>query len=355
MHEGVRRVLAGAEILSVPMADGGEGSLDILLKACGGERRCSKLPGVDGVFRSVDWGVIRLHKDEKQAVIEVAQIAGIASAGTTPVERRSSEGVGLLMARCLDIGIRRFLICLGGSSINDGGAGLLSTLGLSLLSDSGRRIHPNLGGLADLTQIDDAGLDRRLKSCEIKLICDVDNPLFGPEGATQMYGPQKGIRQDKMAEYDARLQHFAGLCEQCIGIFSSGLAGAGAAGGLGFALQLLGAKYYSGAAMMAELLDLDAVMENADLVLTGEGKTDAQTLRGKVAYEVARRASRLGSPVALISGSVDRGVDGLENVFNHICAVTPAHMSMEEAATHAKTLISEAAEQVALKHLGVDR
>jgi len=347
MQEGVRRVLPDVELPILPMADGGEGSLDILLSAIGGERHLLELPGADGSRLRAAWGLTSGQNGEAQAVIEVAQIVGLASAGDTPVGRRSSEGVGMLLRHCLDQGIRHFLICLGGSCTNDGGAGLLSALGLRMLNAAGLEISPDLDGLGDLAGVEADSLDHRLASCRIDLLSDVSNPLCGSQGATAAYGPQKGVPIDRVPEYDARLRHFASLCEESFGIASADRPGAGAAGGLGFALQLLGGNYHAGASMMADVLGLDVALKRADLVLTGEGGSDAQTLYGKVAYEVALRAARFGVPAALISGCIAMNEDDRWCIFDQALAATPKFMPLDEAMRHAPALIADAADRAA--------
>ena len=352
MQEGVLRELPGAELRSMPMADGGEGSLDILLTALGGERHSIELPGAGGSRLRADWGLTPGQNGEAQAVIEVAQVVGSASAGDTEVERRSSEGVGMLLRHGLDQGIRHFLICLGGSCANDGGAGLLSALGLRMLNVAGLEISPDLDGLGGLAGVEADSLDHRLASCRIDLLSDVSNPLCGSQGATVMYGPQKGVPIDRVPEYDARLRHFASLCEECLGIAAADRPGAGAAGGLGFALQLLGGSFHAGASMIADLLGLDAALKKADLVLTGEGRSDAQTFFGKVAYEVALRASRFGVPVALISGCIAMDEDDRWRIFNQALAATPKSMPLEEALSQAPALIADTADRAAKIWIG---
>src|SRR5271166_1443737 len=251
---GLRRVWDDADLRLVPLADGGEGTLDAVLSA-GGQRLSARVSGAAGAPVDAAYGLIA----DNTAVIETAQVVGLtdASAVAQAVEHRSTQGVGELMRRLLDLGIRRIMIGLGGSSTNDGGAGLLVGLGLKLVAADGRTVEPTPEGLAALAGVDTSGFDPRLAQTHMTIMSDVNNPLCGEQGATAIFGPQKGVRPAALREIDARLAHFAALVETAFGRVAKDRPGAGAAGGLGFVLLLLGGELRSGAEVVADLLGLD--------------------------------------------------------------------------------------------------
>jgi glycerate kinase len=240
-------------------------------------------------------------------VIEVAQVVGITDAAgmAVPVGQRSTRGVGELVRTLLDAGVRRFMVGLGGSSTNDGGSGLLCALGMTLADADGAPVPPTPATLAAVRTVDARSLDPRLAACEIRIMSDVNNPLCGERGATAIFGPQKGVAPEAIARFDAALAHFAALAERATGRPAAGNPGAGAAGGLGFAFQLLGGLFASGAEVVADLIGLDAALADADWAITGEGRSDRQTLLAKAPFVVARHAAAHGVPVTLVSGGVD--------------------------------------------------
>lgn len=301
IERGIRRVDSEAHIQCLPMADGGEGTLDAVLFATGGERREAVVRGFTGQGVRAAYGVLR----DGTAIIEAAQVVGLALAAGSDVAARSTQGLGELMRHCLDQGLRRFMVGLGGSGANDGGAGLLVALGVRLLDAQGEAIVPTPDGLRGLARVAFGDLDSRLAQCEITLLTDVDNPLCGPDGATAIFGPQKGVMPEAINVFDARLAQLARLCEAHCGRDIAQAPGAGAAGGLGYALMCLGGQRRSGAEVMCALMQLDAALAQADWVVTGEGRSDAQTLHGKLPWVVARHARRAGVPVLLLSGAID--------------------------------------------------
>ena len=344
---GLRRVWSDADLRLRPMADGGEGTLDIVLSR-GGMRRTSRVAGASGAPVDAGFGLI---DNGATAVIEIAQVVGLtdAAAAAAPVERRSTRGLGELIRLLLDAGVRNYLVGLGGSSTNDGGAGLLAALGLKLADAKGRDVDPTPTGLASLAEVDASVLDSRLAQAHITIMSDVDNPLCGERGATAIFGAQKGVRAESAAELDARLARFAALTERAVGRSAKDRPGAGAAGGLGFALLLLGGRLRSGAEVIADLLGLDAALEGADWLITGEGRSDRQTLLGKAPFIAARRAAAKGVPATLVSGAVDRGaLPELSRVFAgcHSLAFGPA--TLEDCLADAAQLLADRAEQLAL-------
>jgi glycerate kinase len=344
---GLRRVWPDADLRLRPMADGGEGTLDAVLSR-GGTRRTARVAGASGAPLDAGFGLI---DNGATAVIEIAQVVGLtdAAVAAVPVERRSTRGLGELMRLLLDAGVRNYLIGLGGSSTNDGGAGLLAALGLKLAGAKGRDVDPTPAGLAALAEVDASVLDSRLAHAHITIMSDVENPLCGERGATATFGAQKGVRAESAAELDARLARFAALTERAVGRSAKDRPGAGAAGGLGFALQLLGGQLRSGAEVIADLLGLDAAIEGADWLITGEGRSDRQTLLGKAPFIAARRAAAKGVPATLVSGAIDRdALPELGRVFAgcHSLAFGPA--TLEDCLANAAQLLADRAEQLAL-------
>ena len=349
---GLQRVWPDAACIAVPMADGGEGTLDACL-AAGGERRHAEVTGAAGPVVDAEYGLLE-RDGRKVALIEVAQIVGITDPGgmAVPVGYRSSIGVGELIRQILDVGVREIFIGLGGSSTNDGGAGMLAGVGARLLGGGAvaeeSLIPPQPESLAGVRVVDLAALDPRLADCRIIIMSDVDNPWTGPQGATAIFGPQKGVTAALVRRYDDAIAAFAVAAERAFGREVAGHAGAGAAGGLGFALQLLGGEFQSGAEVIADLLGLDAALANADWAITGEGRSDLQTLHGKTPFVVARHAARQGVPVSLLSGGIDRtSLPALGRTFAGCFSLVFGPLSLEDAMRQTAELLSDAAEQMA--------
>ncbi len=342
---GIRRVWPDADLLLMPMADGGEGTLDALLSASAGQRQTHWVVGGGGDLVEAAYGL--LHQGgQETAVLEVAQVVGLGQCAGTPVEERSTTGLGELLRHCLDSGVRHFLIGLGGTGTNDAGAGVLTAHGARLLAADGRELAPMPTGLAELDRVDFSGLDARLASVEITLLSDVQNPLCGPEGATAIFGPQKGVQPSQITVMDERIRHFAELCDDWRGEAVARRTGTGAAGGLGYVFQLLGARYQSGAEVVADWIGLDAALARADWVITGEGRSDAQTLLGKAPWVVAQHARRAGVRVSLLSGAIEEA-DRLSAHFDDCCSICPRPMSLDEAMARTAEFLANRAEQQA--------
>jgi glycerate 2-kinase len=342
---GIRRVWRDADVRLRPMADGGEGTLDAVLTA-GGERRARRVSGAGAGAVDAAYGLV----GAKTAVLESAQVVGLTDAAATayPVDARSTRGLGELIRVLLDAGVNRFLVGLGGSSTNDGGAGLLAALGLKLADARGRAIEPTPAGLAALSQVDARGLDDRLETTEFTILSDVDNPLCGTRGATAIFGPQKGVPAESIATIDARLERFATLSEAALGRSAKDRPGAGAAGGLGFALMLIGGEIRSGAEVVADLLQLDAALEGADWLITGEGRSDRQTLLGKAPLVAARHAAAKGVPATLISGAIERSdLPELARAFAGCESIVFGPTTLEACLADAAGLIADRTEQLA--------
>ena len=288
---GIRRARTDAVIRIVPMADGGEGTLDAML-AAGGERRLINVRGAASERRDAATGLLV----DGSAIVETAEVVGITDPDgmAVPVAERSTLGMGEAIRTLLDLGVRKFYVALGGSSTNDGGAGLLVGLGLKLFDADGKALDPVPSQLARIARIDATGLDPRLRDAEFTGMSDVNNPLTGEHGATAIFGPQKGVTPDQIATIDAALGHFADLLEPALQRAGRDKPGAGAAGGLGFALHMLGARFEAGAEVVAREVGLDAALDGANWLITGEGRSDVQTLHGKAPFIACQHARAHG-------------------------------------------------------------
>jgi len=311
MARGVRD--AGAVAIEMPVADGGDGTLDVLVTARGSGAHMSRhrVTGPSGavVVAHIGW----LATDE--AVIELADASGLRRMRGVPLDavHATSRGTGELIRIAVAAGARRIVVGVGGSACTDGGAGLLQGLGARLTDASGAEIGPGGAGLEELTAIDLSPARRAASDCSIEVACDIRGPLLGPHGAARMFGPQKGATPEDVERLERALARFAALAAGTIGGDVSALPGAGAAGGCGFGLALLGAHLGSGAALVCDLIGLDSAMRRASMVVTGEGRLDDQTPDGKAPAEVAMRAQRLGIPCVAIAGTV---LDPLPGVFS---------------------------------------
>jgi len=298
--EGIRAVRPEAAVDLVPVADGGEGTLDAALGA-GFERRTTVVTGPTGAPVAADWG---LRSDE--AVIEMALASGLAvlPGGVRDARGATSRGTGELIAAALDAGARRIVLGVGGSAGTDGGAGMLQALGLRLHDGAGAVLPGGGAALARLVTMDASAIDPRLAEASITLAGDVDNPLLGPNGAAAVFGPQKGATPADVAELDAALAHYAALIADAFGVHGAADApGAGAAGGVGFAaVAALGAVRRSGIDVVLEFTGLRERLIGADLVVTGEGSIDEQSLGGKTPVGVAIAAAEVGVPVVAVCG-----------------------------------------------------
>jgi glycerate kinase len=328
---GWQQVFPDAECLLRPMADGGEGTVDALLAAVGGERRECRVRGPMGAPVAAHWGWL----GQATAVIEMAAASGLH---WVPREQRdaclaSSFGTGELILQALDAGATRIILGLGGSATNDGGAGLLQALGVRFVDAAGRELAPGGAALATLDRLDLSGLDARLLQAQIEVAADVDNPLCGPRGASAVFGPQKGATPAQVAELDAALGRYARIVAATLGEDHAQFPGVGAAGGLGFAARaLLKASFRPGIELVAELSGLAEAVLGAELVITGEGRMDAQTLHGKTPVGVARVARAAGVPVIALAGSLGEGYQalyqaGIEAAFS----LAPGPISLDQA------------------------
>ena len=366
--EGVRRAAPEAQVRALAIADGGEGTVEAVVSACGGAERTVEVQGPLGEAVRARYGLLPTG----DAVIEMAEAVGITLVSQSDENARaaSTYGVGQLIVDALDHGARRVFVGLGGSATSDGGAGMARALGARFLDAAGSPVAPGLQGLGTLARIDVSALDPRLKHAELVALTDVVNPLTGPAGAVRVYGPQKGLAEKSLARYDAWMGRYAALLARDVpgcakagegrgerasqaGSAVADLPGAGAAGGLGAGLAAFcGARLQSGIEAVLDLIGIDEVLQGVDLVITGEGRMDAQSAYGKAPVGVARRAKRCGVPVAAVVGS--RAAD-LGAVYRAgIDLVVPLPLgpaTLEECMRGARELIACAAETATRAYL----
>lgn len=341
---GVRDALPDADVVEAPMSDGGPGLVDAMLAAIGGERVEAKVR--DPLMRSVRaaWAVLR----DGTAVIEMAAASGLVllSAAERDPLAATTFGTGELIRAALDLGCKEIIVGVGGSATVDGGAGAMQALGARLLDARGDAVAPGGAALAQLDRIDMSGVDPRLAVTRVRVASDVTNTLCGPAGAAAMFGPQKGASPRDVETLEAALRHFAEIVARDCGIDLLSLRGGGAAGGLAAGLAALGATIEPGFALVAEATGLEAKVAAADVVITGEGRLDAQTQYGKTASGVAALARKHGKRVAVIAGSVDAGYAASSGAFDAVENVAPAGMGVEEAMRRAGELVRVAAARV---------
>ena len=347
LARGLRQALPTAEILECPLGDGGEGTLDAVLAATGGEVREARVTGPLGEPVTARWGWLA---EQRTAFVEMASASGLE---LVPRARRdvrvaTSHGTGELLRAALDVGAERLVLAIGGSATNDGGAGVLQALGVRLLDGQGQALAPGGAALASLASLNLTDLHPRLAAVEVVIAADVDNPLCGPQGASQIFGPQKGASPEQVRELDAALAHFATVTAATLGRDVSEQPGAGAAGGVGFAaLAFLQATFRPGIEVVAELVGLDEALQDADLAVTGEGRLDGQTLRGKTPAGVLRLAQRHGVPVVAVAGSLGEGYDALyQQGLAAAFSLVPGPLSLEEALAQAEGLLERTARDI---------
>ncbi|MGG7676918.1 glycerate kinase [Klebsiella aerogenes] len=341
IETGFREIYPHAEYVKVPVADGGEGTVEAMVAATQGHIVQVSVTGPLGEPVNAFYG---LSGDMRCAYIEMAAASGLES---VPPTRRNpllttSWGTGELIRHALDAGVSQIIIGIGGSATNDGGAGMAQALGAKLLSAGQQQIAPGGGALETLARIDLSELDPRLADCRIDVACDVTNPLTGPQGASAVFGPQKGATAAMIERLDRGLQHFAQIIDRDLDIDVLNLEGGGAAGGMGAALYAFcGANLRPGIEIVTDALGLADLVADADLVITGEGRIDSQTIHGKVPVGVAKVAKRFNVPVIGIAGSLtaDVGVvhqHGLDAVFSVLYSVCTLDEALANAAANVR-------------------
>jgi len=332
--------------VTAPMADGGEGILDTLLFSTSGQEVHLKATGPLGDKISTVYGV---SGDGETAIIEMAKVAGLPM---IPKDQQNpllttTYGIGEVLLHAMKQGYRKFIIGLGGSATNDGGLGMLQALGARFTDQNGGSLQPIGASLAHIHEVDFSGISPTLQECDIQIASDVENPLCGKEGASHVFGPQKGATPEQIEELDQGLAHFASKVEEHLGQSYQRTPGAGAAGGLGFGLLVIGSQLYSGAKLVADQIQLENNIEKADLIITGEGQSDFQTRYGKVPSYVGKRAKEHGKPCVLIAGSLGEGIEQLDDLFVSYHSVMNKPMSLEEAMENVEDLLYETAANIA--------
>ncbi len=343
---GIRRVWPDADIRVVPVADGGEGTVRALVAATGGALHPARVTGPLGEPVVAEYGMLGGNRSGT-AVIEMAAASGLP---LVPPDKRdpcvtTTRGTGELMRAALDAGARRLLIGIGGSATNDGGAGMAQALGVRLLDAQGNELPAGGAALAQLARIDSSGLDPRVKDVEVQVASDVTNPLCGPEGASAIYGPQKGATLEMVAELDAALAHYGQLLKRDLGADVANVPGAGAAGGLGAGLLAFAhAQLAPGAQLVLETLDFAHILEGAALVCTAEGQLDSQTAYGKAVGAVAAAARKAGTHVVALAGSVTADDAALEKLgIDAALSIVNGPMTLDESMAHTSRLLADAA------------
>lgn len=309
---GVLNARPDAQVTEIPVADGGEGTTDALVSAHHGEYRSIEVRGPLGDDVNASFGLI---DGGTTAVVELASASGFALIADERKDPRkaSTYGFGQLLEAARATGVGRVVAGIGGSATNDGGAGMAQALGYRLLDDAGHELAPGGAALAQLRHVQAAALNPRWREIEVLVACDVTNPLLGPQGASAVYGPQKGADPETVEELDRALANLAAVIEHDLGRKVADVPGAGAAGGAGAGLiAFLGARLVRGAPLVVQTAGLDDALKGADLVITGEGRIDAQTAFGKAPGEVARRAQAAGVPVLFLAGTRGPGWDSLD-------------------------------------------
>lgn len=347
--DGVLKAKPDTEVIVKPLADGGEGTVDALIEGLDGEQIDITVTGPMGAAVSCYYGLLR---KTNTAVIEMASAAGIT---LVPCEKKNpllatTYGVGEIIRDAMERGCRDFIIGIGGSATNDGGIGMLKALGYNFSDESGKDVGEGGQALAKIASIDTQNRHTLISECKFRIACDVNNPLCGENGATYIYGPQKGVTDDLKKELDAGMANFAKITAASLGKDNSNTPGTGAAGGLGFAfLSYIGAELTPGIELILDAVDLDNDLKDADVVITGEGRLDHQTAMGKAPVGVARLAKKYEAKVIAFAGAVTEGAAacndaGIDAYFPIVRDVTTLEDAMKKE--NAQKNMTETAEQV---------
>ncbi len=346
VKQGIFTVCADAEVISIPIADGGEGMLDVILKSVKATSYTLEVAGPYGKKVNAKYAIT----EDGTAIIEMAQAAGLTLAEENEKNPAisSTSGVGELIKNALDKGVKKIVLGLGGSATNDGGVGAAAELGAIFLDESGNTLQANGENMAKLAKVNLENLDKRLFETEILMACDVQNPFTGETGATYIYGPQKGVTQQMVEGLDSAMKNLAKVMKECTGEDFENHKGAGAAGGLGYGiLAFMGGKFSSGIETVLDICDFDSKIVGADLVITGEGKIDGQSAFGKVLYGIGNRAKAQNVPVIALGGAVDKEADKLiEYGISAMFAIETEPASLEKAMTDAPIYIEETAKNI---------
>ncbi len=339
MTQGARTAIPDARIETIPLSDGGPGLVEALVSSAGGRILRSRVQDPLGRPVEAEWAVLA----DGTAVIEMAAAAGLSLLAEAERDPRiaTTYGVGQLVMAALDAGCRRLIIGVGGSATNDGGAGMAAALGARFLDAPGDDLPPGGAALIRLERIDLTGLERRVREAEVTAAADVSNPLCGPNGASIVYGPQKGASPQVARELDAALRRYAEIVERDAGVSVLDTPGAGAAGGLGAGLvAFLGAQVRPGFEVVAETVRLRERLRGADLLLTGEGRLDGQTVYGKTVAGAARVAKECGVPVIVVPGALGPGWEGILPLVDGVEPIVGGAVTLEEALARPAQLLS---------------
>lgn len=347
MEKGLRKVFKDATCIHVPMADGGEGTVDALIESTNGNLHEVEVTAPLGNKVKAKFGILG---DGKTAVIEIAEASGIH---LVKLEDRNpllttTFGTGELIKHALDMNVERIIIGLGGSATNDGGVGMLQALGASFKGSDGKEIALGGGALKDLCTIDLSGFDKRIYDVKIEVACDVKNPLTGEKGASFVFGAQKGGNKETLEVLDSNLKHYAEVVKRDMGKEIDKVEGAGAAGGLGAALiGFCNGKLESGIDLVIKYSNLEEKVRNADFVFTGEGSIDFQTKFGKTPIGVAKIAKKYNIPVIAFGGRIGEGIDELYSLgIDSVIGITPGVISLDEALSKGKENLEISTENV---------
>ena len=343
---GVMRVFPEAEVVLCPVADGGDGTLETLVEVSGGEVRTCSVQNPIGETITAQWGAMG---DGVTAVIEMARTSGLAllSLDERDPLNSSTFGLGQAILEALNQGFRKFIVGIGGSATNDAGAGMAQALGVALLDAEGKSIAFGGAALADLRSIDISKMDTRIENSQFMVACDVSNPLTGDEGASAVYGPQKGATPEMVAQLDNALLNFAEIVKKDIGKNVSEISGAGAAGGLGAGmLAFMGAELKAGVDIVLETVQLREKLSDVDLVITGEGGMDFQTVYNKAPIGVARIAGEFNIPTIAIAGLLGQNFTVVhDHGIRAATSIVDGPISLEESSERASELISNSVEE----------
>jgi glycerate 2-kinase len=346
IERGVKKSFPDAETLCMPIGDGGEGTLETLVAATGGQTKTIQVTGPLGNPVQADYGILG---DGKTCVIEMATASGLALVpdGQLNPLKATTYGTGELIRQALDDGYTSFILALGGSATNDGGAGMLQALGLKLLDEHGNEIGYGGGELGRVHTVDLSEFDSRISASKFLIASDVENPLVGPNGASHVFGPQKGATPEMVEMLDKKLAHWADAVEKATGVSLHELKGAGAAGGIGGAFQaFFPSEMRRGIDVVIEHTGLAEALEGAQLVFTGEGQVDFQTASGKTPMGVAQAAQKKGIPSIILAGSVGKGIDVLYQYgIVSVNSIITRPMTLKEAMENAAELLEFSAEQ----------
>lgn len=344
MKKAIKDIDESYQVTLKPMADGGEGTIQSLLTSTKGVSIPITCTGPLGEGIETSYAIVAANT----AIIECASISGLVQ---VPTNKRNPDdtttyGIGEVLIDALDKGCTSFVLGLGGSATNDGGLGMLLALGMKAWDENGEEVGTYGRDVNRVKSVSFSEVDSRLTKADIQVACDVDNPLSGEKGATRIYGPQKGATEQQLETYDNALSKYGDVIESDLGKRIQNVAGAGAAGGLGFALLAIGANLVSGAELLANAMNVEKAIKHADLVLTGEGQSDEQTLYGKAPGYIALIAKRHHVPVILISGSLGGDLDALREKFTGCFSIVNKPSSLEACMENAGELLYEQTKQI---------